>query len=107
MHSVCSVALIMLLRNKLRFTCPTDLGKGYLEALLSLIFLIKCNCLSFTGTFSKYKTTWFEFQILFLSSSYQLERWEKEGEGQLKVPESQDSRKNKYVEMNKSVKERI
>ena len=50
--------------------------------------------------FSKSKTTWFEFQILFLfSSSYQLGRWGKEGEGLLKVPESQDSRENKNVEM--------
>ena len=50
--------------------------------------------------FSKSKTTWFEFQILFLfSSSYQLGRWGKEGEGLLKVPESQDSRENKNVKM--------
>ena len=50
--------------------------------------------------FSKSKTTWFEFQILFLfSSSYQLGRWGKEGEGLLKVPESQDSKENKNVKM--------
>ena len=50
--------------------------------------------------FSKSKTIWFEFQILFLfSSSYQLGRWGKEGEGLLKVPESQDSKENKNVKM--------
>ena len=50
--------------------------------------------------FSKSKTIWIEFQILFLfSSSYQLGRWGKEGEGLLKVPESQDSRENKNVKM--------